>query len=82
MTRIETLCREFITLTAGRCDMHAHGKLSSAASGGNFVAAWPRVRNVADSIGIVEDAGFAREERQRLGELLNEIEAEWKRLQE
>lgn len=80
MTKIETLCREFITLTAGRCNTHAHGKLALAVSRGNFTAAWPRVRNVADSIGSAKTAGYSREESHQLGGLLNEIEAEWKRL--
>lgn len=77
MARLETLVREFISLTAGRCDVSAHNKLAMAIANHNATAAWPRVRNVVASIDSAEDAGYTAVEKARLGELLAEIESAW-----
>jgi hypothetical protein len=79
MIKLESLCREFIALTAGRADPHAHGKLALAIAAGNLSAAWPRARNIVNGIGSASAAGFSPDETRRLGELLTEIETEWTR---
>ena len=79
MTRAEELAREFLALTAGKCDLTAHGKLALAVANNNYTALWPRVRAIADGIISVEGAGFNEAQKQRLGDLLNEIHAEWER---
>ena len=79
MMNLEVLVQEFIRLTAGRCDFTAHSKLARAVGNGNLTVAWPRVRNVADSIESAERYGYSTQEQHRLGQLLGEIEAEWNR---